>query len=525
MDKPGQTANRQIARAAGTVMLAFVASNLVGLARQILMASAFGTQAGIDAFSAANRVSETLFNLVAGGALASAFIPTFTGLLTQGERQRAWKLASAIGNLILLSLIVLCALAAIFAPWIVRNILAPGFADDPEQEKLTITLLRMMLPSAAVFGLSGLVMGILNSNQVFFWPAFAPAMYQVGMIFGIVFLAPSMGIYGLAWGVLIGSGLHLLLQTPSLLRLNGKYYPSLGWGSPDVLEVVRLMAPRLLGVAVVQLNFWINTRLASQFVEGSVIALVLAFSLMLMPQAAIAQSIAIAAMPTLSAQVALGKLNEMRSSLAASLRGAMLLSIPASVGVILLRKPLIALLYQRGQFDARSTELVAWALLWFTIGLVGHTVVEILSRAFYSLHDTRTPVLVGIVAMSLNVLFSYAFSALFIRLDWLAHGGLALANSLATGLEAGGLVLLIRRRLDGLEGGLILDGMVKTSLATLVMGACLWAWLIWSQGQAAWLVVGGGLGIGVTTFGASIALLGVAEVKCLLGALKRRLAG
>jgi putative peptidoglycan lipid II flippase len=525
MSASGQAANRQIARAAGTVMLAFIVSNLVGLARQILMASAFGTQAGMDAFSAANRVTETLFNLVAGGALASAFIPTFTALLTQGDRRKAWRLASAITNLILLVLTLLCVLAAVFAPWIVRNILAPGFVDDPAKEALTISLMRLMLPSAIIFGLSGLIMGILNSHQVFFWPALAPAMYQVGMIFGILFLAPSMGIYGLAWGVLVGAGLHLLMQVPPLLRLKGEYFRTLGWGSPDVSEVARLMAPRLLGVAVVQLNFWINTRLASQFVEGSVIALTLAFSLMLMPQAAIAQSIAIAAMPTLSAQVALGKLNEMRASLAASLRGALLLSIPAAVGLILLRQPVIVLLYQRGEFDDQSTQLVAWALLWFVAGLVGHTIVEILSRAFYSLHDTRTPVLVGIVVMSLNVLFSYTFSAIFIRLGWMPHGGLALANSLATGLEAGALIYLMRRRLGSIEGKIVLDGMMKASLATLVMGICLWGWLVWSEGQATWLVVGGGILIGAVVFGAVLAMLGVSEVRLVYGAVKRRLAG
>lgn len=525
MSLSSQTANRQIARAAGTVMVAFVASNLIGLARQILMANAFGTQAQMDAFSAANRVTETLFNLVAGGALASAFIPTFTALLTQGDRQRAWRLASAVANLILLILILLCVLAAIFAPWIVRNILAPGFTGDPAQEALTISLLRLMLPSAVIFGMSGLGMGILNSNQIFFWPAFAPAMYQVGMIFGILVLAPVLGIYGLAWGVLIGAALHMLLQIPPLLGLKGSYFRTLGWGSPDVVEVMRLMAPRLLGVAVVQLNFWINTRLASRFVEGSVIALVLAFSLMLMPQAAIAQSIAIAAMPTLSAQVALGKLNEMRASLAASLRGALLLSIPASVGLIVLRKPVVELLYQRGEFDERSTQLVAWALLWFVAGLVGHTVVEILSRAFYSLHDTRTPVLVGIVAMSLNILFSYGFSGLFIRLGWMPHGGLALANSLATGLEACGLVFLMRRRLNRLDGKLIFEGMAKAGLATLAMALSLWGWLAWSAGQPAWLVAGGGIGIGAVVFGICIALLGVREVQLVLGAVKRRVAG
>jgi putative peptidoglycan lipid II flippase len=299
----------------------------------------------------------------------------------------------------------------------------------------------------------------------------------------------------------------------------------MGWDSPDVNEVARLMGPRLLGVAVVQLNFWINTRLASQFVEGSVIALVLAFSLMLMPQAAIAQSIAIAAMPTLSAQVALGKIGEMRASLAASLRAALLLSIPASVGLILLRQPVIVLLYQRGEFDSHSTDLVAWALLWFVAGLIGHTFVEILSRAFYSLHDTRTPVLIGIAAMSLNVLFSYTFSALFFRLGWLPHGGLALANSLATGLEAGGLFWLMRRRLNGINGRMILEGMIKATLAALAMWLSLWAWLTWTEGKSAWLVVGGGIVVGLVVFATSIAVLRVSEFKIVLGAVKRRFAG
>jgi putative peptidoglycan lipid II flippase len=350
-------------------------------------------------------------------------------------------------------------------------------------------------------------------------------MYQVGMILGILFLAPSLGIYGLAWGVLLGAGLHLLMQIPPILGLKGQYFRTLGWGSADVHEVARLMAPRLLGVAVVQLNFWVNTRLASQFVEGSVIAVTLAFSLMLMPQAAIAQSIAIAAMPTLSAQVALGRLNEMRASLAASLRGALLLSIPASVGLILLRQPVIALLYQRGEFNEQSTQLVAWALLWYVAGLVGHTIVEILSRAFYSLHDTLTPVLVGIAVMSLNILFSYTFAAMFIRLGWMPHGGLALANSLATGLEAGALIYLMRRRLGSIEGRIILDGMMKAALATLVMGLCLWGWLAFSDARPAWLVTGGGILIGAAVFGATLAILGVSEVKIVFGAVKRRLAG
>ena len=468
------TANRLIARAAGTVFFAFIISNSVGLLRQILVANAFGTQAEMEAFNAANRVAETLFNLVAGGALSSAFIPAFAALLVnREERERAWRLAAHVGNSVLAVTIIIGALAALFAPWIVRNILAPGFATDPYKEQLTIDLMRLMLPSAVIFGISGLVMGILNSNQIFLLPALAPAMYQLGMIFGVLVLAPRLGIYGLAWGVVLGAGLHLGLQTPALFRLGGRYSPGFGLGSPDVREVLRLMGPRLLGVAVVQLNFWINTRLASQFVEGSVTGVVLAFTLMLMPQAAIAQSIAIAALPTFSTQAAQKRLGEMRHSLASSLRGALLFSIPASIGLVLLRKPIIATLYQRGQFDARSTELVAWALLWFGIGLVGHALVEILSRAFYALHDTKTPVFIGILAMSLNVIFSYTFTWVFAQVGWMPHGGLALANSTATGLEALALLYLMRRRLDGIEGGYIIEGAARALIAAAVMAAAL----------------------------------------------------
>ncbi len=506
-------------------MVAFVLSNLTGLVRQILVASAFGTRADIDAFNAGNRVAETLFNLVAGGALSSAFIPTFTALLTRGDRQRAWKLASSVANLALLILTVAALVLEVFAPWVVRHILAPGFAADPAKEVLTIALLRLMLPSAILFGLSALVMGVLNSNQIFFYPAFAPSMYQFGMILGVVFLAPRLGIFGLAWGVLVGAALHLALQLPALFSLKGKYSATLGLNTAEVRDVARLMGPRLLGVAVVQLNFWINIRLASQFAEGSVTGIVLGFTLMLMPQAAIAQSIAIAAMPTFSAQVALGKLDEMRSALAASLRGALLLSIPASLGLILLRHQVVALLYQRGEFDAHSTELVAWALLWYAAGLVGHSMVEILSRAFYSLHDTKTPVLVGCVAMGLNVVFSYILSSWFARLGWMPHGGLALANTLATAIEAVGLFLLMRRRLGGMAEKFITRGALQALLATLAMALFLWFWPGWMSSQRLWVVTLGGMGIGAAIFVIMAYFLRVSELRILLSAVKRRVVG
>lgn len=518
------TANRQIARSAGVVMVALVISQVVGLVAKSVIGATFGTGLESEAFFAANRFAEILFNLVAGGALASAFIPTFTGLIAQEDRKAAWQLAAAIANLVTLVLTAVSILSAIFAPQIVKTILAPGFsATSPEKEALTVALLRLQLPSSAIFGLSGLAMGILNVHRHFLLPALAPAMYQLGLILGALALSPSLGIYGLGWGVVLGAGLHLLVQAPAFLRLPGREYRfTLGLKNPDVREVARLMAPRLVGVAVVQLNFLVNTVLASFLPEGSLTGINLAFPLMMMPQAAIAQSVAIAALPTFSAQAAKGRLGEMRASLAATLRGVLLLAIPASAGLILLRHPLVSFIYERRAFTAESTLLVAWPLLWYAAGLIGHCVVEIVSRAFYALHDTRTPVSVGVVAMSLNLALSFFFTWLFARVGWAPHGGLALANSLATFLECIALLVLMRRRLDGLEGKSIWQMLWKAGLATLGMGIAVAAWLGLANGSSSGVITLVGAGCGALVYGGLLLLLGVSEARLVWKAVWRR---
>lgn len=483
------TANRQIARAAGTVMIALVLGQIAGLVRGILVAGAFGASPDLDAFYAANRVSETLFLLVAGGALGSAFIPTFTGLLAKGDRASALKLASALATFVTLVLGILALILAALAPQVVRYSLAPGLSSDPDLFALTVNLLRIQLISAILFGLGGLVIGILNAHQVFLIPALMPAAYQFGIILGTLLLTPTLGIYGLAWGVVLGAGLYLVLQLPLLWRLNGNYTPTLGLQNPILREVILLMGPRLLGVAVVQLNFWVNTWLASRMSPGSVSGLYYGFSLMLMAQAAIAQSVAIAAMPTFSSQHALGKRDEMRAALAASLRGVILLSTPASLGLMLLRNPLVSLLYERGEFDARSVQIVSWALLWYAAGLLGHAIMEVLTRAFYAQQDTRTPVVIGTIAMGLNVVFSIAFSIWFESLGWMSLGGLAFANSLATAIEAAALFLHMRKRLNGIEGFEILRSFLFSALAAGAMALCIIPLQQTLENQISWVVV------------------------------------
>jgi len=503
-------------------MFALLLGQLAGLARSILVAGTFGASPDLDAFTAANRVSETLFLLVAGGALGSAFIPTFTGLLARSQKDSAWRLASALANAVILILSLLAVLLALFTPQVVRYALAPGFSEKPELFALTVSLLRIQLISTVLFGLGGLIVGILNAHQVFLIPALTPALYQLGIIFGALFLSPRIGIYGLAWGVVIGALAYLLIQIPTLIKQKGAYSFSFGFENPHVRKVIFLMLPRLLGVAVVQLNFWVNTNLASQMQAGSVASITYGFSLMLMAQAATAQSVAIAAMPTFSAQHALGKIDEMRGSIAASLRGVILLALPASVGLVLLREPLISLLYQRGEFDEHDVQLVAWALLWYAVGLVGHSVMEVLTRAFYAQQDTKTPVLIGTIAMGLNVVFSFMFARWFSQIGWMPHGGLALANSLATALEATALFIFMRRRLDGIEGRYIGRGFIVCTLAALGMGIGLWLWIQATGNVARWVVALGGVAVGGIIYGFAITALRVPEIQSAIQFVTRK---
>jgi putative peptidoglycan lipid II flippase len=528
MDSPLSTqnsANRQIARAAGTVMIAFLLSSLISVARGMVILRAFGTGSENEAFNAANRVADTIFNLVAGGALASAFIPTFTSLLTQKKNESAWRLASSIINLVIALISLLALLAAIFAPQVVRYLLAPSwYVNDPQKFELTVHLLRIILPSTVIFGVSGLIMGILNTHQSFIFPALAPSMYSLGMIFGVLFLSPHMGISGLAWGVVIGSSLHLLIQLPKLLSLRGRYYPVFGFHDSTVREVGRLMLPRLAGVAVVQINFFVNTYLASHYSEGSVTGLTYGFGLMLMPLMFIAQAIATASLPTFSAQVALGKKDEMRGSLAAALRAVLLLSIPAAVGMIFLRIPLIQALYQNDTvFTSQSTRLVAWALLWYAAGLPGHSVLEIVSRAFYALNDTRTPVLVGVCAMSLNILLGILLGRFFQQIGLMPHGGLALANSIATALESITLIFLMRIRLHGIEGGKLIKAFSQSLLACLVMGLCVYAVSQFASAFPSWFVLTLGVLAGVLCYGLCALILRIEEANQLLSFLTKKL--
>jgi len=513
MSEEKSTANQQIARASGVVMVAFALSQVAGLVRQILATRAFGTTSLMDSFNTANIFPNLLFNLLAGGALASAFVPTFTSFLVKDDHPSAWKLASSIVNLVVLSLTTLSFFSSLFATQIAR-LLAPN--DSAAYQLMTANLLRILLITATVFGASGLLSGILNAHQRFWLPSLASAIYWVGLIIGLIFFVPSMGIYGLAWGAVLGACLHLLIQLPDLFRLPKRHYtPTLGLDNPSVREVMILMGPRLISVATLQVNLVVTGVIANLLPTGSFSAINYAFPIMTMPLVVIGSGIGIATLPTFSAQVARGEMGELRNSLTAALRGVFLLAIPATLGLILLRQPLIAFLFQRGNFTALSTQMTAWALLWYTVGLVFHCTLEILVRAFFALHDTRTPALVSAGAMGLNIAFCFGFSALFSRIGWMPLGGLAFAISLSTAIETSTLFILLRKRLHGIQARELGKGAGAAVVGTLGMSIAILFWLHVGQHYPAALITLAGVALGGIIYGLVLWLLRVPELKSL----------
>jgi len=480
---------RGIASATLVVMFFFVLSRITGLAREMIIGAQFGTSAELDAYLAAFRVPDLLFQLVAGGALGSAFIPTFATYLVDDDERGAWLLFSRVLNLVTLALVVLAALGAILAPTLVEHVIAPGFS--PEQQALSASLMRWMMISTVVFGASGLVMAALNALQHFLLPAAAPVLYNLSIIIGAWFLTPRMGIYGLVVGVMVGAVAHLLVQIPGLIRQKARYTFDWTIRDPGVIEVIRLMAPRVLGLFFVQLQFLVNTILASGLHEGSLSALNFAWLLMLLPLGVFAQAIATAAFPTLSAQIAAGRSDAMRSTFGQILRIVFFLTIPAAVGLFILRVPIIQLLLERGEFTSESTRMVSYA------------------RAFYALHNTWTPVLVGVTAMTRNVALS------LIWIGALGNGGLALANTTATSLEMVALLWLLSRLMGGLNGKRLAGTILRCVAAAAIMAGALWLWLNRLMGPQSpvWLVALGGLTVALLVYLAVSALLRSDELR------------
>ena len=450
--------NRQVIEKALIVLIGFVASGLLGLLRIAIVGAQFGTGAALDTFSAAQQLPETVFVLVAGGALGSSFIPIYATWRQQDARA-AWRLASAVMSLSAAAAALLGIVVYLFAPQLVSLVLFSN--RPPEQQQLVTDMIRLMMLTPVIFSISGLVMAILHSHAAFWLPAIAISMNNIGIIIGALIIAPALpahpdvgqvgdlNVIGLAYGAVLSAVLHLLVQIPGLFTLRARLRPLLSLSIPGVADVLRLMGPRVLGLAVVQVNFHVNIILANTMVDGSVIAIRYAFMLSFFVLGMIGQSTASAVFPTLAALRAKGDYDGFKDRLSHAMRNVLYLSFPASAVLIVLGEPLVSIL-QRGQWNAESTQAVAWALGFYAIGLAGFALLEVLSRAFYALEDTRTPVIAGICAMVSNIILNLIFIQIIGDPTSLARGafaGLALANALTTLVEALILWWLIRRSL------------------------------------------------------------------------------
>jgi len=453
------------------VMAMTLLSGLLGLLRESVFAFRFGTGDAYAAYVAAFRIPDIIYLLVMGGALGSAFIPVFSAYLARKDDAGAWRLASTVLNIALVVAVVLAGLSFLLAPWLVRWLIAPGYSAP--QQALTIRLTRILLVQPVLLGLGGLAMAVLNAFRRFLLTSLAPLVYNLSIIAGAFFLAPRMGIHGPVAGVLLGAGLYLPVLLPGLFLCRMRYTVSFEWREAGVREVGRLLLPRLLGQMVFQVNMIAITALASLAEQSSlaVTAINYAYRLLAQPLSILGLSLGTVAFPTLAALANEGRLEEFRHTLARMIRVVLFLSLPVAALVLALRLPLVRFLLERKAFTAESTAATAQVLLFFALGLPAACVTEIVLRSFYALHDTRTPVLVGVAIVAANVVLGFGLMQL------LGFVGLALSFSLTNTVETGVLLLLLRRKIERLEGrDLLLSGL--RSLGAAVLAAAVAALLL-----------------------------------------------
>lgn len=452
---------RGLLQAALVVLTGFLASRVLGVIRNVVIAAHFGASAEMEAYVAAIKIPDLVFQLLVGGAVGSAFIPVFKGYLARGEDDDAWRLtSSAINVAVLASGALALGLAVVARP--LMDLYVPGRDEAFRDQAASLT--RILLLTPAIFAVSTFCSSVLNSYGRFAVAALAPLMYNAAIIAGAWLLSDPLGIHGLAVGAVVGALLHLLVQVPALLRVGLRWQPLLDVRHKGVREVGRLFAPRVLGLGVVQLNQMLSGVLLASFFAGSMAYLDYAW-LMIMTPLALAMAVGTAVFPTLSDDSARGDRRQFEQLSLLSLRLILFLTIPASIGLMALGEPVIAVFFERGRFTPDVTRATSYALVFYAIGLAGHATVEIVSRVFYALQDTRTPVLVAIGAIALNVVLS-----LVLMRTELTYGGLALANSLAALLEGALLLWVASSRVERLELGGLGRSTLRVLAASLVMG-------------------------------------------------------
>jgi putative peptidoglycan lipid II flippase len=514
----------RIDRAAGVVGGATLLSRIFGFLRDMIVAQLFGAGTATDAFFVAFRIPNLLRRLVGEGSLTVSFIPVYSEYLSRKSKEESDELVSASFSVLTIFLLFLTAMGILFSPWIVKAI-AYGFSQEPEKFRLTVFLNRMMFPYIFFIGLVAWAMGILNSLKHFAAPALAPVLLNISIIACALFLSGSLAdpVTSLAIGVLLGGVAQFLFQLPFIRRkgitIRFHFKPS----HPGVRRMGSLMAPSILGLAVTQLNVVVNTFLASYLAEGSISYLYYADRLLEFPMGVFAIAIATAVLPALSDEAARGDLNGVKETLSFALRLTFLVILPAMVGLIVLRYPILNLLFQRGAFTEHSTEMTAQALFFYALGLVAFAGVRILVPVFYSLQDTRTPVKVAFLSLLANACLGV------VLMIPLKHGGLAFASSLAAGVNFAVLAILLRKKIGPIGAVKILRSFGKNFSASILMGLTAFAICIQGQWTSSGItgakigLLSGAIGMGILVYGGACYLLRSDEIHGALDLFKKRL--
>jgi putative peptidoglycan lipid II flippase len=473
------TQNHKLAKTAGLISALTMVSRIFGYIRDGIGGAILGAGLANDAYLAAFRIPNLLRDLFAEGALSSAFVPTFTQTQVQAGHERAWRLVSVVVNFILIIMLGLILAGEMWTPGLVR-IIVPGFGTVPEKLQLTILLTRILLPFLAFISLAAVLMGILNSNERFGIPAFAPVMFNLTMIAaGVMTMpmmkAPEQQVIWWAWGALLGGVLQMAVQLPSVWKLGYRWEWTLDWKDPGLRRIVTLMGPAIVGLSVTQINLFINTIIASYLPEGSVTYLYYGNRLMQLPLGVFGVAIATALLPISSGHLARGEKDDFVKTLAFGLRLLFLITVPAAVGIIVLSEPINRLLFQYGRFTPEAVAAVAQASILYTTGLVAYAGVKVIVPTFYALNDAKTPLFAALISVVVNVGLNLAF------MRPLGYRGLALATAVAAFVNFGFLLFRLRQRVGNLDGRRIFNSLWRVCLSAAGMG-----WLIWASSQG-WL--------------------------------------
>jgi len=521
-----------VARHVGAVSAATFLSRILGLLRDQVFAAWFGAGTAADAFNMAFRVPNLVRDLFAEGAMSASFVPTFTSWREQQGDEAAWALGRQLMSTLLVVLLALCTLFWLFAPQLLGT-MAGGFAAVPGKLALTVSLTRIMLLFLPAVALAAAAMGMLNARGVFFLPALAPALLNVGMIvfgLGLIPICRLVGwppIAAMALGVVLGGLLQFACQLPALHRLGFRMRLEIPTWHPGVRRVAMLMLPATVGLAATQLNIFVSQAIASSFREGSVSWLQYAFRLMQLPIGLFGVAVATVSLPALSRAAARKDVPELRSTLSESVRLVFLLTVPSALLLAVMAEPIIALLFQHGRFHATDTVATAGALVMYCVGLPAFAAVGIFARAFYALGDTRTPVRATFVAVGVNLALNLLFVGPLARLG-LAHRGLALATSATSFVNLLQLSWRLRTRLGSIDGARLLRSLSRILVASAAVGLLL-AVALHALGDLTARGIGLRLGVvaggGVLSLGlllVAFRLLGVEELS-LAGELARSL--